>query len=551
MNKHFYWFSTIAIVVTFSYLLPNHHGVWRTVYQDMAMFLGLLITVAWLGFNQKNIVSSISFYSILLLATVPWLQCGFGQIFFFGDALMASVYLVGFAFANLVGFNLVKVFGLDRILAYWGILIVFIALICVYIQFEQWLLLANGSIWIADMPLGGRPFANFAQPNSLATFLCLSLMASLYLFEKNRLGVLAGTVLALFLLFGIALTQSRTAWCFFLVFLIVWVAKYNYINARLLRMVPFAYLTVFMLFLLILPKISNFLGVSVVSSAVQRASSGFERFEMWYQTLYAIAQRPFFGYGWNQVSVAQVSVTRDFPVPIQFDSSHNIVLDLLIWNGIPLGLLIVGVSIWRLYNFIRTIKSIEIFIALAMLGVILTHAMLEYPLAYAFFLLPFGMLFGAVEATYSRVKTYQLNNLLLNFAIIGCIVLFVVTSIEYRKIEKSNELLQYELRNIGSLHSDVDTPNVILLTQLREYIRFLRTPPSKPMNSENIAWAKKVTYRYPITINLYRYAQILAYNHNQQLALEQLEILNNLYNINFPIDSLYDTNDSLSFKWQK
>ncbi|NEU35520.1 hypothetical protein GN156_33230, partial [bacterium LRH843] len=83
-----------------------------------------------------------------------------------------------------------------------------------YVILKQWLLLTQGGIWLADLPLGARPYANFAQPNNCATFLCIGLMACLYLYEKKYIHRFCGVLLASFILFGITLTQSRTAWVF-------------------------------------------------------------------------------------------------------------------------------------------------------------------------------------------------------------------------------------------------------------------------------------------------------------------------------------------------
>lgn len=64
--------------------------------------------------------------------------------------------------------------------------------------------------------------------------------------------------------------------------------------------------------------------VTQVSSLVERASSGYLRFNIWTQMLLAVQQHPWLGYGWNQTSVAQMSAYALFqqlsgrPVPIIF-----------------------------------------------------------------------------------------------------------------------------------------------------------------------------------------------------------------------------------------
>ncbi|WP_329416196.1 PglL family O-oligosaccharyltransferase [Acinetobacter indicus] len=545
-----YLLSILFIAFSISYLLPNHYGLWLAVYQDMAMFVVLLILLILVINSSKKVHIHFLFYFTLLISCIPWLQYIFKNIFFFGDAFVVFIYLLGFSFSIFSGFNLARSFGLVNVLYSISISIIFVSIISVYIQLQQWLLLANGSIWMADLPPGGRPFANFAQPNNLATLLCLGVLSTFYLFEKKKINYKVGSILALFILLGLALTQSRTAWCFLFFFSVWWVYKYKDINSRSEKIIPFIFLVMFCVILFSLPPVSEFLNITQVREFTERATSGYERLELWQQMLYAIYQQPIWGYGWNQIGVAQVAVTQDLPVPIPIDYSHNILIDLLLWNGLPLGILIISVFLWRLYRLNKLTSSSDVFIALSMLGAILTHAMLEYPLAYAFFLIPFGLIIGALESIDPKIRVFNIPSLPLNLFVFCALITYIWFFVEYRKVEKDNELLQYELKNIGTLYSVADAPNIILLTQLREYIRFLRTEPTVGMNSEKIEWARCVVYRYPNSITLYRYAQILAFNGQIELAMQHLDILNKLYNVNLSLESLYINNNSLSFKWK-
>jgi hypothetical protein len=65
-------------------------------------------------------------------------------------------------------------------------------------------------------------------------------------------------------------------------------------------------------------------------------------------------------------------------------SGHNILLDIIVWNGLPLGLLIIGyMTCWILWlNHKAKVWSQSL---LLMVGAILIHALLEFPLRYAYF----------------------------------------------------------------------------------------------------------------------------------------------------------------------
>lgn len=104
-----------------------------------------------------------------------------------------------------------------------------------------------------------------------------------------------------------------------------------------------------------------------------------------------------FGYGWNQTSVAVVESIHFNTVQVWFNSAHNIVLDLLVWNGLPLGFLIIAYfAIWLFWLSKMQKHTISI-VAILMVSAILMHAMLSLQ-RYAYFLLPMGFLLGLIQA---------------------------------------------------------------------------------------------------------------------------------------------------------
>ncbi len=123
------------------------------------------------------------FFFLIFIAFIPILQNVFGFISFSGDSIISSFYIFGFFIAFIVAYHLLSKSKRNNVFKwlYWVVLIV--SIISVWIQLRQWLLF-EGNIWTVDLPPNGRPFANFGQPNNCATFLCMGLMACLYLYEK-------------------------------------------------------------------------------------------------------------------------------------------------------------------------------------------------------------------------------------------------------------------------------------------------------------------------------------------------------------------------------
>ena len=548
MKNRIYFLISFFIVIGFSFLLHNHYYPWVSAYQDFSSFLVLIIIFAI--FFKKQLVLDLNFLFLLLISLVPLIQILFHKIYFLGDSLIAFIYIASFSFTYVLALNLGRKNSIAPYLCFISNIFIFSSVVSLYIILKQWLLLTNGGIWMADLPPNGRPFANFGQPNNCATFLCMGLLACLYLYEKKYINQVCGVLLTSFILFGITLTQSRTAWAFTLAFLIWWFWKTRYFQARLSKYSVFYFVGIFLFFIFTVPYISDSLGVTNTTDAVTRASSGYLRIPMWHQMLLAIKEQPLLGYGWNQVGVAQLSVYLDYPTTEWTEHSHNILLDLLIWNGIPLGILIIGFFIWWLYRLSQLAISVEAFITLSMVGAVLVHAMLEYPLDYAFFLLPVGFLLGLVQAQDKTIKVIEISRTVVASLWTIFVVLYIWIFVEYQMIEKDVQLVRFEAFNIGTLHAEQAAPDVILLTQLREQIRFIRTQPKENMSPEQLDWMRKVAYRYSTSAALYRYAQALALNHQPELARKHLLILEKLHGQKYSFESLYQVIQSLAFEWQ-
>ena len=111
--------------------------------------------------------------------------------------------------------------------------------------------------------------------------------------------------------------------------------------------------------------------------------------------------------------------------------------------------------------------------------------------------------------------------------------------------------MRAEILNIGNSQVNHPAPDIILMTQLRERIRYLRTPVEENISKEELLWMEKVTYRYATPNNLYKYAQVLWLNGRKDKALYYLNILNTLYAKNIESKSLNDMHDSNAYKWKK
>src|SRR5512139_1775618 len=128
-----------------------------------------------------------------------------------------------------------------------------------------------------------------------------------------------------------------------------------------------------------------------VGSLEERLAPG-TRWLHWAALWDAVRLEPWTGYGWQQVTLAQQQTAlAHAPSHEMIQNSHNIVLDLLLWNGAVLGGAVSIAVIGWFVTRVRRCDSLEGFVLIAVIGVIGTHALLEYPLDYAYLLLPFGI----------------------------------------------------------------------------------------------------------------------------------------------------------------
>lgn len=543
----------ILLSTFLSWLNPFHYGIWVTAHSEFFMFFSLIILFLYLFFTEKKIIFYHEDLFFLLIALIPITQYIFGKIFFFGDAFITSVYICSFVLVLAIGRTLaISVEQREKSFILFAGVVIFSALVSFYAQLSQWFMFGKYIVFIAETPPNARPFANFSQPNTLATFYLLGVFSVVYLYEKSKINGLITALLLTILIFGIALTQSRTPWVFLLSFIIWWSWKGVNLNSTKVKSL-YVYINscIFILFTWLVPYLSGLLLLSA-HSLEERITGGMARLNMWQQMLIAISNQPISGYGWQQVSNAQVATTLEFSHFEWTEHAHNILLDLLIWNGIPLGLvIIIGIGIW-ISKFINVANTFENFWFLCAVGAIIVHSMFEYPLEYAFFLIPTGFLLGLIQGSSQSVPLVTLNKKSLLITLVCGVVIYIIVLADYIKLEKDMMLARFEVLNIGDLHANHKAPDVILLTQLQAKIALMRTLPIANMSQVEQDRIYEMASRFATQGALIKYAQVLALNGDKKGAEDQLLILKKMHGLNLDYDRLLQLNNqkSLIYKWQ-
>ena len=253
--------------------------------------------------------------------------------------------------------------------------------------------------WIADIA-GGRAAGNLRQPNHLSSLLLWSLVALVWLAERERIGRLATMLLGTLLLAGIVLTASRTG-----ILGVLLLAAWGLLDKRMSRPGRAR--------LLVSPIVFGLLWVGLAAWAHQahQAFGGDEqlakgdisssRFGIWANTLALIARHPWTGVGWGEFNFAWTLTPFPGRPVAFFDHTHNLPLQFAVELGLPLAALVLPLLGWALWQAFRAsgrcadaATASTLRAAFVMVLLMAVHSQLEYPLWYAYFLLPTAFAFG-------------------------------------------------------------------------------------------------------------------------------------------------------------
>lgn len=261
----------------------------------------------------------------------------------------------------------------------------------------------SDTMLVASSGAVGRAVGNMRQPNHLATALLCATVWTVWLWQVR---VLAGQVAAasiVAMLLALVTTASRTG-AVSLAILLVWACVDRRLprGARTLLVVaPLVYVLDWALLAGHAAwQHGHFYGSERLQSSGDVSSS---RFAIWRNALALLAAHPWAGVGWGNFNAAWTfSAFPDRPVAF-FDHTHNLVLQLAVELGVPIAGTVIGLLVWALWHarsaWSRGKGDASARAALMMIAVLAMHSMLEYPLWYAYFLLPgawaLGVFLGA------------------------------------------------------------------------------------------------------------------------------------------------------------
>lgn len=523
----------LALAFLAGLLAPNHYFPWPAFYNEAPVGVAFLPLAVYCLFFNKSPQLPRYIWLLVALPAVPILQWLFGLIHFGGDAWVTSLYLLGAVIAYIVGHVLAAspACGARRLLRWLAWLLVIGTLISAVIALRQAFGL-SGALWEMELPTGTRPYANLGQPNQLATLLVLGVLSALYLFANKDFGGAAFLVIALALGGAFAAAQSRAALLSvgMLGMWVYWRMPVAEPETRSVRRAALLALAGFVVLWFFWPAFYDL--CSVGGGTVSRGAGDRSRLLIWRQMMEAALREPVIGWGWGQASFAQLEVVDKFPNAVNIESSHNLFLDLLIWNGIPLGLLMVFMVLAWCWRHASRTQTVDSWFALALVGAVMVHAMLEFPLNYAYFLLPLSICAGVVDAAAAAGGRRQIfPKAVFASLIAGAAVLFFGIVTEYPVAETRIRQLRFESMGIAKRDSasEEDLAPLRFLTQIQSFIEFARSRAVEGMSDEELERMRIVSHRFPFPPSLFRYSLALALNGRLDAASLEMQRLRHLH----------------------
>ena len=548
---------TVGLIGLFlGWNLPNHYPPWPAYHLELASACALVVlflAVAWPWTSAGN-RQSISVQGpgpviavplpgaarvALLLSAIPPLQYGAGLLPSRGDALLGSLYALGLALSIYVGHVWATQQGRHRAIGLLFLAIVWAAIASNALALTQWLRLDPPGWW-ANALIDTRPFANFSQPNHYGLLMVLGLLGGAALFELGLINsrpvlyVLAGYFGA-----GVVLSQSRASALALLGIALCWLWTRRRVASRLRLLEILPALALWLLLYLALESIQT--GLLLQQDEFKQPLRAGVRPLMWRLFGSAVLGRPWFGFGFNQgvealAEVATLSAPAGVTVATAF--AHNVALDLMVWAGLPCALLILLALGWWLIGWLRLDADPQAVaqrhLVFAAWLALLVQSLFEYPYAYAYFLLPAGLLAGAITRGRAprqqppTVARFACSPMALALGVAGSVLLGALAA-DYWRLEDDFRMIRFVRANYVNQpqHDYLEQP--LMLDQLALLNSTARYRIGPGMSAQQLADMRTVARRHQNTVLQLDYAKALALNGRLDLAQRELALIRSLY----------------------
>lgn len=520
--------------------MPNHYPPWTSFHGELAAALGLGLLFGGLLWPRPTAATlRLPIPRIgwvwLFVALLPVAQFVGGEFVFRGDAALGLLYAAGAMLGVHGGCLWASQSGRDTALRWLWTMTLSGAIAAFAIALSQWLHIAPGGWWAMEL-IASRPFGNFGQPNQFALLMVWGIVAAAALFEMRRIehrAVLALVVAMLGL--GIAISQSRSALVAIVLVAALWFVTRGRTATRLRRRDVAVAVALGVMLHFGLPWIEDRLYLS--ATEVRATFEAGPREAIWRHFIAAIGERPWLGYGFGQGVMALSEVATQVAPSRNTIYAHNVLLDLATWYGVPVAIgLSLAFAAWLL-GWLRRSGNAALdaqrHLAFAAWLAFMVQSLLEYPFAYAYFLLPAALLAGAVGPLPEGVDErgspgVRAARWVMGFAAV-VFALLATLAWEYLQLEddfRANRFERYRFTNRPE-HTPLEHP--LVLDQLAALNASAHFEIRRGMPPEQIEQLHTLARRFHLLPTRIDYAKALALNGRAADAEHELAIIRGVH----------------------
>jgi hypothetical protein len=186
------------------------------------------------------------------------------------------------------------------------------------------------------------------------------------------------------------------------------------------------------------------------------------------------------------------------------------------------GALCIAILLWVIRRF-RAVKTPEQALLLLPLLLVLNHSMLEYPLHYAYILLPVGWILGATEVRLGGDFRAWLK---VSFAVLVVLYLSATTMLaliiaDYFPIEQAYRSMRLERAHTQT--TAWTTPDALVTTHLSRHVEMVRAATTKHLSEAELLDRENLTQAFPESYAMFYLAAAEAINHRPEQAVLWLQ----------------------------
>lgn len=351
---------------------------------------------------------------LLLLLLMQYLL---GSVPQFDHMMLLALYLLFAALLIILGHRLQAELGLPALTTALAVFLLVGAelnTLAGVLQHFRWNTFLNPFVTAKTSP---AVYGNTAQANHYANYIALGLISLGLLYVRFSMRVWQVIPLALPMLFVMVLSGSRSSWLY-LAFT-VGLAFFCQRRDRALRPLLYYSLALLLGFSLmhIVVQIPWLEGAGGSVTATERLlgdnATGHIRTHLWREAALIFAQYPLMGAGFGQFAYQHLQLAAEMRNPAIFglyNNAHNLLLQLAAEGGVlGVAVLLGSLGLWFWQSVRKAPFTLFHWWGYAILAVLGTHSMLEYPLWYAYFIGVAAIMLGMFDTSVYRLELRMLG----------------------------------------------------------------------------------------------------------------------------------------------